>query len=89
MNWKLAAGEWKQLKAEMKSKWAKLTDDNLQALEAKKDALVGKIQQRYGVLRDEAERQVDEWIARFPTRPEEQPPREAREERVTPPPGRH
>ena len=68
MNWDVIAGDWKQIKAHIKSKWAKLTDDDLQALEAKKDAIVGKIQERYGVKRDEAERQVDEWIAKIPTR---------------------
>ncbi|WP_394822213.1 CsbD family protein [Pendulispora albinea] len=64
MNWDQIEGEWKQIKAHVKSKWAKLTDDDVQALSGKKDALVGKIQERYGVLKDEAERQVDEWIAK-------------------------
>jgi uncharacterized protein YjbJ (UPF0337 family) len=63
MNWDMAAGQWKQLKGAIKSKWGKLTDDDLQVLEGKKDALVGKLQERYGVGRDEAERQADEWIA--------------------------
>jgi uncharacterized protein YjbJ (UPF0337 family) len=64
MNWDRIQGEWKQLTAQAKSKWAKLTDDDLKDAGAKKDALVGKIQERYGVLRDEAEKQVDEWIAK-------------------------
>ena len=64
MNWDRIAGEWKQLKGKVQAKWAKLTDDDLQAVAARKDALVGKIQERYGILRDEAERQVDEWIAK-------------------------
>lgn len=65
MNWDRVQGEWTQMKAQVKSKWAKLTDDDMKTMEAKKDALVGKIQERYGVLRDEAERQVDEWIAKL------------------------
>ena len=65
MNWDTVKGEWGQVKGEMKSKWAKLTDDDLQNLEAKKDAVVGKIQERYGILKDEAEKQVDEWIAKL------------------------
>jgi uncharacterized protein YjbJ (UPF0337 family) len=70
MNWDVIGGEWKQIKSAIKSKWAKLTDDDLTAIEAKKDALVGKVQLRYGILRDEAERQVDEWIAKMrPTSP--------------------
>ena len=68
MNWDRVQGEWKQLTSQVKSKWAKLTDDDLRTIGAKKDALVGKIQERYGVLRDEAEKQVDEWIAKIPTR---------------------
>ena len=66
MNWDRIEGEWKQLTSQVKSKWAKLTDDDLKNAGAKKDALVGKIQERYGILRDEAEKQVDEWIAKIP-----------------------
>jgi len=66
MNWDRIAGQWKQIGAQVKAKWAKLTDDDLMAISARKDALVGKIQERYGVRRDEAEKQVDEWIARMP-----------------------
>jgi uncharacterized protein YjbJ (UPF0337 family) len=65
MNWDRVQGEWKQLSSQVKSKWAKLTDDDLKNASAKKDALVGKIQERYGILRDEAEKQVDEWIAKL------------------------
>ncbi len=68
MNWDRVQGEWKQLSAQVKSKWAKLTDDDLKDVGAKKDALVGKLQERYGVLRDEAEKQVDEWLAKLPPR---------------------
>jgi uncharacterized protein YjbJ (UPF0337 family) len=74
MNWDQIAGEWKQLKGELKSKWAKLTDEDLAKLEAKKDQLVGKIQERYGVMRDAAERQVDEWMSSRRGRQEQQQP---------------
>lgn len=66
MNWDCIQGEWKQLTADVKTKWAKLTDDDLKVVSAKKDVLVGKIQERYGILRDEAEKQVDEWLAKLP-----------------------
>ena len=62
MNWDQVAGEWKQIKADVKSKWAKLTDDDIDTFSAKKDDFVGKIQQRYGILKDEAEKQVDQWL---------------------------
>jgi uncharacterized protein YjbJ (UPF0337 family) len=51
-----------QLRGEIKSKWAKLTDDDLKNVGAKRDALVGKLQERYGLLKEAAEKQVDEWI---------------------------
>jgi uncharacterized protein YjbJ (UPF0337 family) len=63
MNWTQVEGQWKQVKAQLKGKWAKLSDDDLQNLSAKKDDIVGKIQERYGILKDEAERQVDAFIA--------------------------
>ena len=66
MNWDKIAGQWKQIGSQVKAKWAKLTDDDLMAISARKDALIGKIQERYGIMRDEAERQVDEWLARMP-----------------------
>jgi uncharacterized protein YjbJ (UPF0337 family) len=68
MNWDRIEGEWKHLTSNVKSKWTKLTDDDLKTFGAKKAALVGKIQERYGLVRDEAEKRVDEWIARLPPR---------------------
>jgi uncharacterized protein YjbJ (UPF0337 family) len=62
MNWDQIAGQWKQMGADIKSRWAKVTDDDLKNLGAKKDMLVAKVQERYGILKEEAERQVDEWI---------------------------
>ncbi len=62
MNWDQIEGEWKQIGSQIKAKWAKLTDDDVATLKAKKDDLVGKIQERYGILKDAAENQVDEWM---------------------------
>jgi uncharacterized protein YjbJ (UPF0337 family) len=62
MNWDTIEGRWDQLKGNVRSKWAKLTDDDVSSVSAKKDKLVGKIQERYGILKDEAERQVDGWL---------------------------
>ena len=64
LNWDTIQGQWSQLKGEVKSQWAKLTDDDLQLASAHKDKLIGKIQERYGVLRDDAERQVDAWLTK-------------------------
>jgi uncharacterized protein YjbJ (UPF0337 family) len=67
MNWDQIEGKWKQAKGSVKQKWAKLTDDDLTYMDGKKDELVGKIQERYGISREEAQREADEWArdARF------------------------
>lgn len=62
MNWTQIEGEWDQFKGEVKEKWAKITDDDLATVSAKKDKLVGKIVERYGILKNDAEKQVDQWI---------------------------
>lgn len=61
MNWDELEGKWKQIKGSVKSRWGKLTDDDMQFIGGKKDQLVGRIQERYGIQKDEAERQVDDW----------------------------
>ncbi len=65
MNWDTIKGNWKQLTGEAKSQWGKLTDDDVQQAEGDREKLVGKVQERYGLAKDEAERQVDEFAARF------------------------
>jgi uncharacterized protein YjbJ (UPF0337 family) len=69
MNWEQVEGKWAQLKGHVKSKWSKLTDDDLGVLGGKRDQLVGKIQERYGVMRDDAEKQVDDWLRDVKTDP--------------------
>ena len=54
-------GNWQQIKGKVKQQWGKLTDDDLTYLEGKEDQLAGKIQERYGIARAEAERQVKEF----------------------------
>lgn len=58
MNKNTLQGQWTQLKGEVKQKWGKLTDNDLTLIEGRRDALVGRIQERYGIAQDEAERQV-------------------------------
>jgi len=62
MNWDQIEGKWKQFAAGFKSKWAKLTDDDWTLIGSKKDALVGKIQEKYGNQKEVAEREVDDYI---------------------------
>ena len=66
MNWDQIRGQWLQFKGQVKSKWGKLTDDDITSISGKKDQLIGRIQERYGVLKDEAEKQVDAWLAQIP-----------------------
>ena len=56
-------GKWKQLKGSAKAQWGKLTDDELAEIEGNQDRLVGKIQEKYGLAREEAEKQVKNWRA--------------------------
>jgi uncharacterized protein YjbJ (UPF0337 family) len=71
MNWDRLEGQWEQAKGALKTKWAKLTDDDLGLAAGKRDKLVGKLQERYGLLKDDAERQIDEWIATFDAKSDE------------------
>jgi len=66
MNWDQIEGQWHQVKGSVRSKWAKLTDDDVANLAGKRELLVGKLQTRYGIMKDEAERQADEWLAKLP-----------------------
>jgi uncharacterized protein YjbJ (UPF0337 family) len=61
MNQDEMAGKWKQAKGKIKEQWGKLTDDDLTMLEGNRDQLIGKVQERYGIAREEAERQVREF----------------------------
>jgi uncharacterized protein YjbJ (UPF0337 family) len=61
MNEDRMEGKWKQMKGALKSRWGKLTDDDLDVIEGQKDQLVGKVQERYGIAKEEAQKQVDEW----------------------------
>jgi uncharacterized protein YjbJ (UPF0337 family) len=58
MNWDTVKGDWKQFRGKVKEQWGKLTDDDLDRIEGKRDQLLGVVQKKYGIARDEAERQV-------------------------------
>jgi uncharacterized protein YjbJ (UPF0337 family) len=62
MNWDRIEGNWKQFSGKAQQQWGKLTNDDLDVVEGRRAELVGKIQERYGVAKDEAERQVDNWL---------------------------
>ena len=62
MNWDRVEGNWKQFTGKVKEKWGKLTEDDLTVIDGKQDQLVGRIQERYGLAKDEAQKQVNTWI---------------------------
>lgn len=59
--WEKLSGSWNQTKGAVKEQWGQLTDDDLLAIEGRRDQLVGKIQTRYGISREAAEAQVGAW----------------------------
>jgi uncharacterized protein YjbJ (UPF0337 family) len=61
MNWDQIEGNWKQFKGLAKEKWGNLTDDELDAIAGKRDQLIGRLQAQYGMAREEAEREADNW----------------------------
>jgi uncharacterized protein YjbJ (UPF0337 family) len=63
MNWDQVAGQWRQAKGKLLSKWGKLTDDDLDVISGKKEVLIGRLQERYGLKKDEAEREVDSFLS--------------------------
>jgi uncharacterized protein YjbJ (UPF0337 family) len=73
MNWDEVAGKWNQWKGAVKERWGRLTDDDLTVIDGKRDILVGKLQQRYGLAKEQAEEQVNQW--KVPPRREESEPK--------------
>jgi uncharacterized protein YjbJ (UPF0337 family) len=62
MNWDQVEGNWKQFKGKVRAKWGMLTNDELDVIQGRKDELIGKIQERYGLARDQAEKEVDDFL---------------------------
>lgn len=61
MNEDKIQGQWKQLAGKLKAKWGKLTDDDLKVLDGNREYLAGRIQERYGIARDEVEKQLHDF----------------------------
>ena len=62
MNWDQIEGNWKQVKGKFKEKWGKLTDDDLDIATGRRDHLIGKLQEKYGIQREAAEKKLDEFL---------------------------
>jgi uncharacterized protein YjbJ (UPF0337 family) len=61
MNWDQIEGNWKQLKDHAKEQWGKLTNDDLDVIDGKREHLAGKIQEVYGATKDDADKQLSDW----------------------------
>jgi len=67
MNSDQIAGQWKQLKGSAKQQWGKLTDDDLDVINGQRESLVGKLQERYGIAKEEAQKKADDWLKTIPS----------------------
>lgn len=61
MNWDALKGNWTQLRGRIRMQWGKLTDDQLNVIEGRREVLLGKLQDAYGISAEEADRQVRAW----------------------------
>jgi len=61
MNWSQFEGRWNDVKGQVKERWGRLSDDDLTRVEGKRDRLVGLIQQKYGIAREKAEDEINDW----------------------------
>lgn len=64
MDWNRIEGNWKQFKGKVKEQWGDLTDDDLDQIDGKREVLEGRIQERYGIAKDQVERDVNDWHGR-------------------------
>lgn len=61
MNWDRVEGNWKQIRGQIRERWGRLTDDDIDRIAGKRDDLVGRLQELYGIKKEEVERQISEW----------------------------
>jgi uncharacterized protein YjbJ (UPF0337 family) len=61
MNWDQIKGKWHNVKGSIRAKWGDLTDDEIEQFEGNRENMIGKIQEKYGIAKEEAEKQVEEW----------------------------
>ena len=64
MDWDRISGNWEHWKGRIRERWGRLTDDHLDLIAGRREQLAGKIQEYYGISRDEAEKQVKDWESR-------------------------
>jgi uncharacterized protein YjbJ (UPF0337 family) len=80
MNWDQVEGKWKQYKGQVKEKWGKFTDDDIDVINGRRQQLIGKIQEHYGLAKEAAEKQADEFVRGLHAEEREEARREGRKE---------
>ncbi len=65
INWDQVKGNWTQFKGHLRQQWGKLTDDEIDQIEGQREVLLGKLQERYGIAREEAEKQVKAFESQY------------------------
>jgi uncharacterized protein YjbJ (UPF0337 family) len=66
MNPQILKGKWNQLRGEIRTRWGKLTDDDMTQIEGNAEKMIGKLQERYGYKREQAEKEIDEFLTAHP-----------------------
>jgi uncharacterized protein YjbJ (UPF0337 family) len=67
MNWDQIEGKWKQMKGSVRQKWAELTDSDFEHIKGDREKFIGRLQERYGYSREQAQQELDEWMAAHET----------------------
>ena len=62
MNWDRVEGNWTEFKGKAQRQWGKLTNDDLTVIEGRRKELAGRLQQRYGYAKDQAEKEIHNWL---------------------------
>ena len=62
LSWDQVSGDWKQFEGKVQKQWGKLTNDDLQQAKGDREILAGKLQERYGITKEEADHQVKAWL---------------------------
>ena len=83
MNWNRIKGNWKQARGKVQEQWGRLTDDDLDVIDGRRDILIGKVQEAYGISKDRADDQIKEWEAHHLDQEETYAPRRDRSSRMS------
>jgi len=59
--WDQIVGKWKQVRGDVRTRWGKLTDDDLEQIAGEREKLAGKLQERYGIAKEDVNKEIDDW----------------------------